>query len=305
MALTDATLSSAGIELVLWRLDRIPGPASGNKAFKLLPAIAEAHSRGAQGIASFGGAWSNHLHTLALAGKQSGLKTLGLVRGDAEVAPSVMLRDAMARGMEIQFLSRNDYRRRHDRKFLAELQAEYPDYYWVPEGGSDELGVQACTALGEMLDGRRLGRNDLVTVPCGTGGTLAGLVAGLPEHCQAEVVGYSALKGASFLESDVAAWQSRLKGVFRHWSIEHRFHGGGYGKCNEPLQDFILGFYQRHGIALDPVYNGKMLWGIYQQTAAAELKDRRIIALHTGGVQGLRGYPALFAKMTEMGLQSL
>lgn len=306
--LDDNVLHQAGATLLIWRLDQIPGVLSGNKVFKLRPGIAEGLRKQAGGLASFGGAWSNHLHALAAAGRDYTIDTLGVVRGDAAAPPSAMLLDAMRWGMRLHFLSRTDYRHRRDPGFLAELQAQYPGYHWLPEGGSDLAGVRGCEELGQALSGY-INEGDVVAVPVGSGGTIAGLLAGLggAGGPAIDVVGYSALKGADFLETDIRQWLRELSanaaGV--SWKIEHRFHGGGYGKCAPDLQRFIVGFYQQHGIALDPVYNGKMLWGLYQQLAAGELKGRRIIALHTGGLQGLRGYPALFAEMTQMGFQGL
>jgi 1-aminocyclopropane-1-carboxylate deaminase len=304
--LYDETLRRANSRLWLWRLDQIPSVINGNKAFKLLPGLAEAQDRGFSGVASFGGAWSNHLHVLAAAGRLHNLKTLGFVRGDSDAPPSAMLVDAVSLGMSLHFLSRSDYRQRHDPGFLKQLQAKFPDYHWLPEGGSNLAGVRGCSVLGEALSGM-LEDGDIVALPCGTGGTMAGLISGLAaaDGLDLRVVGYSALKGANFLDVEIRRWLVELDSGATAWSLEHRFHGGGYGKCNGELSAFILDFYRRHRIALDPVYNAKMLWGIYRQLAAGEFDGRRIIALHTGGVQGLRGYPALLADMTQVGFESL
>lgn len=307
--IADDALRRAGARLLLWRLDQIPGAVSGNKTFKLSPGIAEALDRGSSGLASFGGIWSNHLHTLAAAGKAQGFKTLGIVRGDdrekAEGLPSAMLADAQSWGMQLHFVSRSDYRCRHDAEFVSHLQAQYPDYHWLPEGGSNLAGIRGCAALGRAL-ADKLETGDLIALPCGTGGTLAGLRSGLASD-DAELVGYSVLKGADFLEGDIRRWSAEAKAsaFAPRWKVEHRFHGGGYGKCHRELKAFIVDFYRRHRVALDPVYSGKMLWGIYQQLAAGELDGRRIVALHTGGLQGLRGYPDLLAEMTQMGFQGL
>lgn len=302
----DSALHRAGARLLLWRLDQIPGVVSGNKFYKLLPGIAEALDARAVGVASFGGAWSNHLHALAAAGKHFSLKTLGCVRGEAHVARSAMLNDAARWGMTLHFLSRSEYRQRHDARLIERLQAQYPGYHWLPEGGGNLAGVQGCAVLGRALKDR-LQAGDVVAVPCGTGGTFAGLLSGLGAGGGSVVtpVGYSVLKGADFLEAGIQRWLQELPGAAPRWSIEHRYHGGGYGKCPRELQTFILDFYRCHRIALDPVYSGKMLWGIYRQLAAGEFDGRRIIALHTGGIQGLRGYPELLAEMTQMGFEGL
>ena len=140
---------------------------------------------------------------------------------------------------------------------------------------------------------------DLIVLPVGTGGTLAGIAAALPPG--SKVLGISVLKGTgaesgaeSGLEADVEALIAAARPpspLARNWSIDHRFHCGGYAKCPTYLQDFILDWQRHHGMLLDPVYTGKLFYGLSQMLAQGEIDmNTRIVALHTGGEQGRRGY---------------
>ncbi len=294
------------VTLSLCRLDLIAGPVAGNKRFKLLPNLKQAQALGYRKVASFGGAWSNHLDALARGGAALGVGTLGFVRGGDGQPLTPMLRDAQECGMELVFLSRADYRKRGDEQFLNSLAEQYPDVHWVPEGGSNTTGVSGCVELGREL--ARLAAEhafDCVTLPCGTGGTLAGVARGLEAAgSAAQAVGYAVLKPGAFLREAVGKFQTAC-GVSENWSVVTSHHGGGYARCPQALADFIEDFYRRHGIALDPVYSGKLMWGLFQDAEAGAYRGKSVLALHTGGLQGLRGYPALLANLTEMGFQGL
>ncbi len=294
------------VSLSLCRLDQLEGPVAGNKWFKLLPNLEQARAQGYRKVASFGGAWSNHLDALAKGGAALGLATLGFVRGDHDQPLTPMLRDAKERGMELVFLSRTEYRLRGDEQYLKSLAQQHPDAYWVPEGGSNTTGVSGCIELGRRLAELAAEKAfDCVVLPCGTGGTLAGVARGLEAAgSSAQAVGYAVLKPGDFLREAVKALQEPV-GVTDNWSLETSHHGGGYARCPQALADFIEDFYRRHGVALDPVYSGKLIWGLFQDIENGAYKGKCVLALHTGGLQGLRGYPALLANLTEMGFQGL
>lgn len=294
------------VTLSLCRLDLIAGPVGGNKCFKLLPNLQQARALGYRKVASFGGAWSNHLDALARGGAALGLGTLGFVRGDDGQALTPMLRDAKECGMELVFLSRADYRLRGDGQFLKFLAEQYPDAYWIPEGGSNATGVSGCIELGrELAELAAEHAFYCVALPCGTGGTLAGVARGLEAAgSAAQAVGYSVLKPGDFLHEAVGEFQAAC-GASDNWSVVTPHHGGGYARCPQALADFIEDFYRRHGIALDPVYSGKLMWGLFRDIEAGAYSGKSVLALHTGGLQGLRGYPALLANLAEMGFQGL
>lgn len=269
----------------------------GNKYYKLKYNLEFAREQGYTTLASFGGAWSNHLAALAQVGAAQGFSTVGIVRGERPVKLSMMLLDAEAQGMQLQFISRGDYRRRHESEFLAALQGRLTNCLVIPEGGTNGLAVRGTAEIVDEV-ARLSPASDLIVLPVGTGGTLAGIAAALPPGVK--VLGISVLKGTGAepgLEADVEALiaaTSPPSPLARNWSIDHRFHCGGYAKCPTYLQDFILGWQRRHGMLLDPVYTGKLFYGLSQMLAQGEINaDTRIVALHTGGEQGRRGYEFL------------
>jgi 1-aminocyclopropane-1-carboxylate deaminase len=272
--------------VTLLRLDRAGGLAPGNKAFKLRENLAEARQRGVHRLVSFGGSWSNHLHALAAIAHQQGFESIGLVRGaERETA---MLSDARRWGMHIVKLSREEYRRRNDDDWLAAVERRYAPCLVIPEGGSNEAGVRGCRQIGALIN-ELVPESDRIVLPVGTGATLAGLVAGLARP--AEVTGVVSLRGASDLETRIEAALAALdsRGGPR-WHLLHEHHCGGFARVTPLLRDFIQAFESTQGVPLEPVYTGKMLLAIHQLTRNGQWERRPVLAIHTGGLQGRRGF---------------
>ncbi|MFI5802305.1 1-aminocyclopropane-1-carboxylate deaminase/D-cysteine desulfhydrase [Streptomyces sp. NPDC051561] len=275
---TDPHFTPHKIRLLLKRDDLIHPDLPGNKWRKLAPNLQAAAGRP---LLTFGGAYSNHLRATAAAGRLLGFPTLGLVRGD-ELAGRP-LNDSLARcaadGMRLRFLSRSDYRRRADPAFLAELlpTTPFPEAYVVPEGGSNALAAQGCTALGHELHGVA----DVAAVACGTGGTLAGLAAGLAPGQRA--LGVPVLKGG-FLEKDVRALQDQaFGGPAGSWSLADGFHFGGYARTPPELLDFAAAFEARHGLPVERLYVAKLLYALSELTARGAFPPgTRLVAVITG-----------------------
>jgi 1-aminocyclopropane-1-carboxylate deaminase len=271
----------------LLRLDQMGGLAPGNKVFKLRTNLELARRQGLSRLVSFGGVWSNHLHAVAAVAFENGLESVGLVRGGELETP--MLEDARSWGMKIVRMSREDYRRRNDSRFLEKIRREYQPCMLIPEGGANREGIRGCTEIARLIKEAGPGFNRIV-LPVGTGTTLAGIVAGL--GAGHEVVGISALKGAFDLEQrvDSALAQAGSKDC-ADWQILHDFHCGGFARVNAELQEFILAYEEIHGIPLDPVYTAKMLFAIHRMTARGEWDTNLpMLAIHTGGLQGRRGF---------------
>lgn len=269
------------------RLDQAGGRAPGNKAFKLTEHLDRAREAGCEHIVSFGGAWSNHLHALAAVGADMGLRTTGIIRGGERSTP--MLDDARAWGMELIPVSREEYRRRNQPAYLESIAARFADGLVVPEGGGGACGVIGCQRIAAIIN--RLNRHwRRVVVAVGTGTTLAGLASGL--DCAEELVGVSALKGAPGLAADVeraleeAGLTSRLP-----WEINHNFHAGGFARVSASLRDFMLAFERGQALTLEPVYTGKAMYAIdAMRRSGAWLSSEPTLFVHTGGLQGRRGF---------------
>ncbi|MFE5187078.1 1-aminocyclopropane-1-carboxylate deaminase/D-cysteine desulfhydrase [Streptomyces sp. NPDC056628] len=253
----DGRLERRGVRLLLKRDDLIHPELVGNKWRKLAPNLTAAAGRT---VVTFGGAYSNHLRATAAAGRLLGLPTVGVVRGQelAERPLNPSLARCVADGMRLHFVDRSTYRRKSEPSTLAAVLRAVGarDAHVVPEGGSNALAVQGCRALGEELRGRA----DVVAVACGTGGTLAGLAAGLGPGGRA--LGVPVLKGG-FLGAEVRALQTEAFGGPRgDWSLDERFHFGGYARTTPALESFAADFEERHGIPVERLYVAKMLYAL-------------------------------------------
>ncbi|MFI8351039.1 1-aminocyclopropane-1-carboxylate deaminase/D-cysteine desulfhydrase [Streptomyces sp. NPDC085596] len=253
----DDRFSRHGVRLLLKRDDLIHPELIGNKWRKLMPNIEAARGRA---LVTFGGAYSNHLRATAAAGRLLGLPTVGVVRGDELVGRPLnpSLARCAADGMRLHFTDRAAYRRKGEPKTLAAIlrAARAEGAYVVPEGGSNAEAVRGCVALGEELRDRA----EVVAVACGTGGTLAGLAAGLAPGQRA--LGVSVLKGG-FLEAEVRTLQERAFGTRTgDWSLEDRFHFGGYARTTSELDAFAADFEDRHGVPVERLYVAKLLYAL-------------------------------------------
>ncbi len=272
------------------RLDLLHPQISGNKWFKLRLNLQAARERGYDTVLSFGGAYSNHLHALAAAGKMQGFKTIGVVRGEPVVPINATLTFAREHGMELYHVTRADYRNKSDPAFLASLQERFGEFFLIPEGGANIAGVQGCADIAGLLHwsapaAATSSRSErVVALACGTGTTLAGLLLGRKEDYR--ILGVSALKG-DFLENDVRkALQNCGVADPGNWRITEEWHGGGFARFSPELLDFIQDFRRRTGIPLEPVYTGKLLLGLYRMMERGEFpRGTEIIAIHTGGLQ--------------------
>ncbi|MDA5144227.1 pyridoxal-phosphate dependent enzyme [Streptomyces sp. AD681] len=257
----DERFERRGVRLLLKRDDLIHPELVGNKWRKLAPVLATADGRT---VVTFGGAYSNHLRAAAAAGRLLGLSTVGVVRGqelaDRPLNPS--LARCAADGMRLHFVDRSTYRRKSEPETLAALlrAVDAEGAVVVPEGGSNAEAVRGCRALGEELGGHA----DVAALACGTGGTLAGLAAGLPRGRR--TLGIPVLRGG-FLEGDIRRLQEHAFGGPRGtWSLDDRFHHGGYARTTPALDAFAEDFERRHGLPVERVYVAKMLYALLALT---------------------------------------
>ena len=277
----DPLLEHYQVELWIKRDDLLHPIISGNKWRKLKYILQHALSLDSNTLISMGGAYSNHLHALAYVGKILGLKTIGLIRGEQPATLTPTLQDVQQWGMELKFVSRSDYRLLRQYKQWSDLPDLKSRQYWLPEGGAQALALKGVAELVHEIDIAY----DTLCVPCGTGTTLAGIVNAVT--ADTTVIGFAALKNAGFLTADV---NTLLPNYKDNWHINLDYHFGGFAKTNAELLAFIDGFEARTQIPLEPVYTGKMLYGLYDLIKKQAFKPhQRIIAVHTGGLQGKRG----------------
>ncbi|MFP2770047.1 1-aminocyclopropane-1-carboxylate deaminase/D-cysteine desulfhydrase [Oceanisphaera sp. KMM 10153] len=273
--------------LTLWikRDDLLHHLISGNKWRKLKYTLRQALSEQARGVLSFGGAYSNHLHALAAAGHKLGLPTVGMVRGEPD-SNNPTLDDARRWGMALEFVDRQQYRRRQDADWLAELALGYPGYLIIPEGGSCPQALPGVAELWQEL-WPELPELDEVILPVASGGTLAGLLSARPAATR--VRGYAVLKGAGWLAEEVCRLYPPAA-LDSGWQLELSHHGGGYAKNSAADKAAITELAAQLKVPLEPIYSGKALLGLFRDiTAGRYAAGSRLLFLHTGGMQGARG----------------
>lgn len=268
-----------GIQLYLKREDSLHVTISGNKFRKLKYNLIEAKAKNITTLLTFGGAYSNHIAAVAAAGHECGFETLGIIRGEElidKIAENLTLRIAQENGMQLHFISRSDYRRKADTDFIEQLRQQFGAFYLIPEGGTNHLAVQGCE---EILTEQDKQNFDYACCAIGTGGTIAGIINSSSDT--QKILGFPALKG-DFLFDEIKQWTIRT-----NWDLCLDYHFGGYAKTTPELLQFIEQFQQQTGIEIEPIYTGKMLFGIFDLIEKSYFPaNSKILAIHTGGLQG-------------------
>ena len=266
-----------GVELFIKREDQIHPFISGNKYRKLKYNIEEAKKQGFKKLLTFGGAFSNHIAAVAYAGKMYGFEAFGVIRGEElkdKIGDNPTLRFAKDCGMTFQFVSRASYGEKEN----WNIKNDFQDFYSIPEGGTNALAIKGCEEILLKTDSDF----DFICTSVGTGGTIAGLV-----NCSKpgqQVLGFLALKG-SFLQEDISKFVLK-----NNWKLILEYHFGGYAKINLELIRFINEFNKKYHIPLDPVYTGKMMFGVFDLIEKGYFPaGSKILAIHTGGLQGVKG----------------
>lgn len=272
-------LEDMGIQLHVLRLDLIHPEISGNKWFKLKYNIEFAKDNAYKKILTFGGAYSNHIVATAAACNYMGLESIGIIRGEAHIPLNHSLAFAVKCGMKLEYVSREIYRRKNEEFFLNEIQNKYSDAYLIPEGGANDLAIKGCAEINDYIPED----TDLICVACGTASTMAGIVSAAKSHQQ--IIGFSALKGGIFLLDEVKKFLKNQNSPVNYF-INSDYHFGGYAKYNQVLIDFMNDFYTTTQIPLDYVYTAKMMFGLLDLIKKGEIKNKKIVAIHTGGLQG-------------------
>ena len=269
------------ISLYIKREDLIHPFVSGNKFRKLKYNLLQAKAENHDTLLTFGGAFSNHIAAVAYAGQEQGFKTIGIIRGDElrdKISENATLTFAQNCGMQFEFVTREQYRLKNDISFLEKLKENFSRFYHIPEGGTNALAIKGCQEI--LTEGDV--DFDFVCCSIGTGGTISGIINTILPH--QKVLGFPSLKG-DFLKDEIRNFVQN-----QNWELITDYHFGGYGKVNEELIAFINQFYNENKIPLDPIYTGKMVFGvidlIHKNFFPAKSK---ILLIHTGGIQGIQG----------------
>lgn len=275
------------IEVLIKRDDLIHPIISGNKWRKLQQVFDQWQKNSQSKILSFGGGYSNHLHALGYACYQTKIPFCAMIRGDYQHRLTPMLQDLKNWGTDIRWLTKIQYARKNDENWLKSNVTDYSDFQVIPEGGS---GVMVHSGMMQLIS--ELPQDlDYLLCPVGSGGTLAGIIQALYQlQRKTKVIGIAVLKGQDYLESLVSSLITQKHALTQHhWQIIHQYHFGGYAKHNAELLDFCAAFTSQASIAIEPVYSGKLFFGLQQLMKQNYFEPgSKVCAIHTGGLQGAR-----------------
>ncbi|MCW5908851.1 MAG: 1-aminocyclopropane-1-carboxylate deaminase/D-cysteine desulfhydrase [Chitinophagales bacterium] len=284
--LNEPLFDEKGVQVYLKRDDQIHPYVQGNKWRKLKYNLLEARLQQQNTILTFGGPYSNHIYATAAAARMFHFRSIGIIRGEEPTIKSPTLKFAASQGMELYYMDRVTYRHINEPYSIESLRVQLGDFYYVPEGGTNQYAIEGASEIVSEIDFAF----DYITSPVGTSGTLAGIVAGLNGRNFA--IGFSSLKGEDTLTTKVNALLLEYTGrSFTNFSINFNYHFDGYAKISSGLVEFIHQFRAKHNIMLEPVYTGKMMYGLYDLIQTDYFKRGDVIvAVHTGGLQGLCGF---------------
>ena len=294
-SITDPLIKDTGVNLLVKREDLNNQFLSGNKWHKLKYNLIEAKANGFSKLLTYGGAYSNHIYATAAAGRIFGFETIGIIRGEEHLPINHTLGFAKSLGMKLYYIDRKTYRQKYDEELIKSFEKIFGRFYLIPEGGSNELAVKG---IEEFISNIHI-NYDYVCCPCGTGGTLAGIIKGTKN--ESNVLGFSVLKGGEFLINNVKRFIHTNEGTsYSNWEINLNYHFGGYAKLNSELVAFIERFEKQNNIPIEPVYSGKMFYGIYDLILKGYFKKgKTILAIHTGGLQGMEGMKEKIKKISK------
>ncbi|WP_395053716.1 1-aminocyclopropane-1-carboxylate deaminase/D-cysteine desulfhydrase [Flavobacterium sp.] len=274
-------LINSSVELFIKREDLIHPFVSGNKFRKLKYNLLQAKAENHTTLVTFGGAFSNHIAATAFAGKENNFKTIGIIRGEellTKINENPTLQFAKQCGMQLEFVTREEYRNKESLEFIENLKQKFGNFYLIPEGGTNQLAVKGCE---ETLNEDDF-IFDYICVCVGTGGTISGIINN--SFSYQKILGFPALKG-DFLQKDICKFATN-----NNWELITDYHFGGYGKVSNELIQFMNQFYAETKISLDPIYTGKLVFGVIDLINKNYFPDdSKILLVHTGGLQGIEG----------------
>ena len=276
-------LDQRQIQVFVKRDDLIHSEIMGNKWRKLKYNVKQMKTERKETLLTMGGAFSNHIYATAAAGNEYGFNTIGIIRGEElNENSNSTLAFASSRGMQLIFISREHYRQFRDDPGM--LTKEYPNAYFLPEGGTNRYAIAGCSEIVSEINFDF----DLVVTPVGTGGTFCGILKGLSPS--KSILGISSLKGV-FIKNEIGRMLEKFSISNSNYEINTDYHFGGYGKTKPALIDFINSFKEKFNIQLDPIYTGKSFFGVWDMIESYKFeKNLRIVLLHTGGLQGISGF---------------
>jgi 1-aminocyclopropane-1-carboxylate deaminase len=269
------------LNISILRADLIDPVVSGNKWFKLQYYVRDAVEAGKTTLATFGGAYSNHIVATSKYGATKGLQTVGFIRGEKPTKLSPTLTDAIENGMTLHFISRADFL--DPKKIIQEYTHE--NWAWIPEGGYGITGAQGASTLLTIKDTHTF---DTIICAVGTGTMMAGIIkAAAPNQ---KVIGISVLKNNVSIDNEIKALLTPEESK-KNFEINHDYHFGGYANYTPALINFMNDCYKISEVPLDFVYTAKCMYGVKDLASKGKFEpSSKILLIHSGGLQGNRSF---------------
>jgi D-cysteine desulfhydrase family pyridoxal phosphate-dependent enzyme len=264
----------------------------GNKARKLNYLCADAIAQGADTLVTGGGRQSNHVRMTIAAANRLGLRATVVLSSAEPKTPSgnVVLDYVLA--PDFVWAGPLKYYPLEERisEVCDELRAAGRRPYQIPIGGATAIGALGYIDAADELVEQLGEKPSLVVTADGSGGTHAGLVAGLGDH--ALVVGFDVGTRPDLDEvipkeaAAAAALVGRPEPV-GDVRVDHGYFGADYGAPTDAAREALHLFATCEGLLLDPVYTGKAAAGFVDYARAGRLPDGPVVFAHTGGVAAL------------------
>lgn len=320
-------------QIEVWQLDQVCSLASGNKYFKQALYWLAAEVYPDLPLLSFGGPYSNHLYALAAEAQRRQRKLIAIVRGLHEGPLNSCLQDIRDMGASIQFVSRLEYRRKEEGDYLDKLRDQWGSFLHVPEGGGGLLGAFGAQAIGLAAANKNIETLVLALGTGSTAaGVLAGLDLACRRQLKkgetpaakrlllVPVLKLDCKPGQKNVLDEVNALRAQLAQInaalwdledaievdeWVQWECCDTYHFGGYGKFPSQLAEFLSAFERQYPVRLDPVYTAKAMAmscralnkekyaDLPEGTLAQPVSDGRLLFIHSGGLQGRRGFGLL------------
>ncbi len=298
-ALDVAHLSSKHIRLLV-KHDYLNHPTiQGNKLWKLKQPLSAFDPGIHKKIISLGGAYSNHLAALSEVCEVFGIPFIAIVRGEAPARQGYTLKRLKSNiYTKVYFLDRESFRTYRANQDTSLLPVQSDDALIIPEGGSVHDGLTGFELFWRDVSLQTdLSAITHVVLPVGTGGTAAGALLYLPEHIR--IVAIPVLKHTKVKEDIVKLAKNRSQNLV----VIDKYHFGGYARVRPALIDFIETFYDEHSIPLDPIYNGKSFYGVFDLIKQGYFPSGSVVlTVHTGGLQGLKGFQQKTGLLQSVGV---
>jgi len=274
------------VSVIVARLDKIHPVISGNKLFKLHYFLQGSIMQNLKPVLTFGGAYSNHLVATAYACKEAGINCTGIVRGEMPAVPSHTLQQCKGYGMQLHFISREEYEKKESFQFIEQLTRQFGECIIIPEGGYHPLGAAGAALIMDKISGQHATH---VCTAVGTATTLAGLLKN--NNGNERIIGIPVLKNLN----DIKERLSFLGCADQIDSLDifDEYHFGGYAKRTPGLISFMNALFMNHAIPTDFVYTAKMMYAVLDKIEKDFFPEgSQVVCLHTGGLQGNHSLPA-------------